>query len=206
MRHLMIVALALWTSTVLAQEIYQLETTNLLARLSYASTLAPNHSIRKICISVSQDGSYQMFSWIDDAKGPRGSQGRMSKDQLQELKALLSAPAFRSLSGNHAGMIRDHAETFMAEISPVEFPAAFQPEGTTPSGPLRGKAIIPRWLQWLNGDGENPFPAPITNVIDWMRTFKPRNARALDYPDRSNVCPAVGFSLIQPSVATNQRP
>lgn len=206
MQRLLLVALAFCTSTVWAQETYQLETPGLLARLSYGSTLMPSQSIRKICLSVSQDGTYRMFSWIDDVKGPRGSQGKMGKDQLQKLKALLSAPAFRSVSGNHAGMIRDYAETFMAELSPVEFPAAFQPEGTTPSGPLGGKAVVPRWVQWLNPDGESPFPAPMAKVIDWMKIFEPKDAKPLEHPDRSNVCPSVGFSLIQPSVATNQRP
>lgn len=205
MRHLLLIALALWTGPLWAQELYQLESPDVLARLSYGSTLVPGQSIRKICISVSQDGTYRMFSWIDDVKGPSGSQGKMSKDQLQELKELVFAPAFRSLSGNHAGMIRDYAENFMAEISPVESPATFQPEGT-PSGPRPSKPVVPRWLQWLNGDGESPFPAPMAKVIDWMKSFEPKNAKPLEHPDRSNVCPSVGFSLIQPSVATNQQP
>jgi hypothetical protein len=147
-----------------------------------------------------------MFSWIDDAKGPRGSQGKLNKDQLQKFRELLSAPAFRSLSGNHAGMILDHAEIFMGEISRVELPAAFQRDGPAPAGPPRNKPGPPRWLQWLNPDGGIPFPTPIANVIDWMKTMQPKDGKPLDQSETSNICPSVGLSLIQPSVATSQQP
>lgn len=206
MRHLLLLAVALWSTTVWAQEYYRLGDPRVLARLSYAGSLVPGQSIRKICISISQDGAYRMFSWIDDAKGPRGLQGEMNKDQLQKLRGLLIAPAFRSLTGNRAGMILDHAETFMAEISRIEVPAAFQPDGKASSVPPRSKLAPPRRLQWLNADGGSPFPAPMAKVIDWMKSFEPTNAKPLDESQISTICPSVGLSLIQPSVAISRQP
>jgi hypothetical protein len=131
----------------------------------------------------------------------------MADDQLLRLKKVLGAPGFRSLSSNDAGMIRSHAENFRAEVSRGELQPAFQFED--------GKSRVrpgflpapPRRLHWLNADDESPFPAPIAKVVDWMKNFKPKNAKPFDaWEFPQDVCPSIGFSLVQPSVAANGRP
>jgi hypothetical protein len=207
MRHypkLLLLVVALGTA-VWAQEPYHSDDPDWLARLSYKRSPIPGQDIRQICIAVSQEGNYRMLSLRDDSRGPTRSQGKMSKDQLLELKKLLIAPAFRSLPGNHGGVIRNYSENFMAEISRVELPVAFQLDEPKPSGPPRSKPGPPRWVQWLNPDDQSPFPASIAQIVDWLKNFKPQNASQLGDSDISNVCPSVGFSLVQPSVATNEQ-
>ncbi len=60
-----------------------------------------------------------------------------------------------------------------------------------------------RRLQWLNGDGENPFPAPISKVVEWMKHFEPKNAKEFEYAEFPDVCPSTGVRLVQPAVAEN---
>lgn len=182
--------------------------TDLLARFSYQqSPFQTAGFFHQMCISVSQDGSYRMVTSSKvGADGPILIKGKMSAHQLLTLKRLLIAPAFRSLSGNDAGMIRNHAESFRAEISRVEIRPAFQLLDNDSSQQPRAVPGPPRRLQWLNADDESPFPAPISDVIDWMKRLKPKNAQLFDYSDFADVCPSVGFSLVQPSVATNSQP
>ena len=205
MRHLLLVAVALWTGAVWAQESYHSPDPDLLVRLSYKSSLMASDSIRQICIEVSQQGDYRILSSMSEADGPSGLEGKMSQDQLQALKTLLAESAFRSLAGNHAGIIRNYAERFVAEVSRVDLPAAFQVGPETPSG-SPSKPGPPRWLQWLNADGENPFPAPMAKIIRWMKAFETKNPKQLEDPELANVCPSVGLSFVDPSMATNQRP
>lgn len=181
---------------------------DLLARLSYQqSPFQSDVASHKMCISVFQDGNYRMVSSSrGGADGPILLKGKMSSNQLRALKRLLTAPAFRSLSGNDAGMIRDHAERFMAEISRIEIQPVFQLEDNNSEKQLRSLPAPPRRLQWLNTDDKTPFPVAIANVIDWMKQLKPKNARMFDYSEFPEVCPSVGLSLVQPSVATNGHP
>ena len=77
--------------------------------------------------------------------------------------------------------VRQEAEIFMAEI-------------------LEQQA----WhLQWLNADGENPFPASVFNLIDWLQRFQPKDGKSFKYTEYPDVCPAGGLRLLQPSVAEN---
>jgi hypothetical protein len=57
----------------------------------------------------------------------------------------------------------------------------------------------------LNADGENPFPAAIEAVVDWLKRFEPKDVKPFEYTEFQDVCPSVGLSLVQPSVATNSR-
>jgi len=199
---LMLAAFLPVTAIVWAQAPYRALEPDLLVRLSYERWPG-----RQICISVSQDGDYHIISPSNHTVDPIRLKGKMVDDQLSRLKKLLAAPAFRSLSSNHAGMIRDHAENFRAEVSAVELKVALQSEDNKSSVLPDSLPAPPRRLHWLNADDESPFPAPIAKLVDWMEGFKPKNAKPFD--DRElpkSVCPSVGFSLVQPSVAVNGHP
>jgi hypothetical protein len=114
----------------------------------------------------------------------------MSQEQIQQLKALLQADDFRSLSGSHGGLIRRDAETFGAEI---------------PIANSQNKDATQR-LQWLNGDGENPFPNSMAKVVDWLKHFEPTDGKSFVLTDYPDVCPSGGLRLLQPTVAANQNP
>jgi hypothetical protein len=173
---------------------------DLLVRLSYERWPG-----QQICISVSPDGGYHIISPSKTAVGPVRLKGKMADDQLLRLKKMLAAPAFRSLSSNHAGMIRNHAENFRAEVSQVELQPAFQFEGNKSA--VHPRSLPARRLHWLNADDESPFPAPIAKLVDWMENFKPKNAKPFDYSEfPEDVCPSVGLSLVQPSVAAKGPP
>jgi len=59
-------------------------------------------------------------------------------------------------------------------------------------------------LQWLNADDESPFPATIEKLVSWMKSFQPKDAREFTYAEFPNVCPSIGLSFVEPSIATNQ--
>ena len=101
---------------------------DLLVRLSYERWPG-----QQACISVSHDGDYRILSPSKTSGDRLRLKGKMADDQLLRLKKMLGAPAFRSLSSNHAGMIRDHAENFRAEVSRVELQPAFQFAGNKSS-------------------------------------------------------------------------
>jgi hypothetical protein len=91
-----------------------------------------------ICIAVAEGGDYRVVM------NSQHLQGKMPDDKLQQLKTLLSSPDFRSLSGDHGGLLRQKAETFAAEITQ----------------PNTAGVVRTQHLQWLNPDDNNPFPAP----------------------------------------------
>ncbi|HEV2245857.1 MAG TPA: hypothetical protein VGW37_04310 [Terriglobia bacterium] len=170
-----------------AQEIYRLHDPDTLARLSY------NTFTTQICLAVALDGSYRMVrSTPDTYDGPQRLQGKLSKKELRQLETRLTAPGFRSLSSNHAGLIRQDAEDFAAEVSIA--------------GNNGEVADRTQRLQWLNADDKSPFPATIEKLVSWLISFQPKDARSFTYAEFPNVCPSIGLSLIQPSVAANQHP
>ena len=170
---------------------------DLLVRLSYERWPG-----QQTCISVFQDGDYRIITPSNTTGDRLRLKGKMADDQLLRLKKMLAAPGFRSLSSNAAGMIRDHAENFRAEVSRVE-----PSEGDKTQVHPRSLPPPPRRLHWLNADDESPFPAPIAKLVDWMENFKAKNAKPFDDREfREDVCPSVGLSLVQPSVAANGRP
>jgi len=208
MRHGSLLFLALIVGTVAqAQEPFWPPETDMLARFSYQSSPVQTNGPRQICMSVSQDGDYRMVSSAKTGvDGPILWEGKMSQGQLLTLKRLLTTPAFRSLSGNDAGIIRNHAESFVAEISRVEIRATFQLEGENASVRPRSLPGPPRRLQWLNADDEHPFPRPLAKIVDWMTNFQPKHAKPLDYSEFTRVCPSVGLKFVQPSIASNGHP
>ena len=169
----------------------------LLVRLSYNVS---NSLLDGVCLSVSRDGAFRIVRSTTYGQ-MQHLEGKMPEKDLQQLKALLEAPDFRALSGNHSGLILQQSESFGAEI-PFEQPKP----GALSVAP--GISIEPdleqaRRLQWLNGDGENPFPAPISKVVEWMKHFEPKNAKEFEYAEFPDVCPSTGVRLVQPAVAEN---
>ncbi|MFZ0805109.1 MAG: hypothetical protein WAN03_02950 [Candidatus Sulfotelmatobacter sp.] len=136
--------------------------------------------MRHVCVAVSRDGEYRIVRSLDNGQTQR-LQGKMPKEDLRQLTKLLGAADFRNLSGDGGGLIRQEAEIFMVEI--------LEPEA---------------WhLQWLNADGENPFPASVFKLIDWLQRFQPKDGKSFEYAEYPDVCPAGGLRLLQPSVAEN---
>jgi len=170
----------------------------LLARLSYErSGVVQADGVRHVCVAVTRDGEYRIVR-----TGPLGLtdrlHGKMPKEQLQQLTKLLASPEFRAVSGDHSGLIRQDAESFAAEIP----------------GPVRDHADGTRqwterdaWrLQWLNADGESPFPVSVAKVVDWLQQFQPKEGKSFLYAEFPDVCPSSGLRLLQPTVAGNQGP
>jgi hypothetical protein len=95
-------------------------------------------------------------------------------------------------------LIRQDAESFAAEIPGA---ARDHADGT--------RQWIERdaWrLQWLNADGESPFPVSVAKVVDWLQQFQPKDGKSFLYAEFPDVCPSSGLRLLQPTVAGNHGP
>lgn len=187
-------AIAVLISTgVSAQEVYHSQDSNLFARFSYdTSAIVADDGPRHICVAVSRDGEYRIertlvpMSGLTSGDGPERLQGKLTREQLDQLKALLDSDQFRAASSNHGGLIRQESESFGAEIQRAE------------DGAQR--------LRWLNADGENPFPVSVAKVVDWLKHFDAKNATPFTYAEYPDVCPPGGLRRIQPSMAKNGQP
>lgn len=180
---ILVAALLGMSASLSAQEIYRLHDPDL-ARLSYSTFTT------QICVAVAADGSYRMVRSTESTYGSQRMQGKLSRKEFRQLENRLSARGFRSLGSNHAGLIRQNAENFAAEVS---IP-----------GNNGEAADRTRRLQWLNADDESPFPVAIQKLVWWMKSFEPKDAHSFSYEEFPDVCPSIGLSLIQPSVAANQ--
>jgi hypothetical protein len=196
-KALLAAGILLVTSCSIAQERYRPRDPDLRARLSYdISAVVGPGDVRHVCVAVSQDGGYR----IERTTGVGQSQrlhGKMPKEEFRQLSKLLEAAEFRSLSGNHGGLIRQESERFAAEIS---FGDRSRDDGARS---LENEA----WrLQWLNADGESPFPAAVSTLVDWLKRFQPKDGKSFEYAEYPDVCPAGGLRLLQPAVAENSHP
>jgi hypothetical protein len=155
------------------------------ARLSYSTSAAvAGERARLLCLAVTREGGYR-FLQLPSSGSTLALQGKLSDDQLQQLKNLLSDSEFRRLKGSGGGIILQDSESFGAEISRED-------------GAQR--------LQWLNPDDRRPFPDSATKLIQWMQNFKPADSQPLLRAEFSGVCPTVGLQLVQPTVAANTQP
>lgn len=168
-----------------SQEAAHPQNADLLARLAYnrSGAVARADESRDICLSVSQNGSYRVLLFPRPQE-PVRLKGKMSPEQLQQLKTLLWIDDFRALSGNHGGLIRQESRNFRAEVS-------------RESGTQR--------VQWLTSDGGS-FPEAIEKVADWLDHFKPSEGKAFEPAEFPDVCPSVGLSLVQPTLAESSLP
>jgi hypothetical protein len=182
-----------------AQERYHSVDPDLLARLSYDnSAIVRGDEVRQVCVAVSRDGDYRIVRSLTTGEAQR-LQGKLPQEQFEQLKKLLGSDKFRALSGNHGGLIRQASESFGAEI-PV-------PPRKLARGFDIGSAVPPaQRFQWVNADGESPFPGPAAKVVDWLKHFEPKDGKSFVYADYPDVCPSGGLRLLQPSVAANDHP
>jgi hypothetical protein len=114
--------------------------------------------------------------------------GKLPDEQLGQLKKLISDSDFRLLSGSHGGLVRKEAESFGAEI--FRNP---RPNGT-------------QHVQWLNPDGQGPFPGPVVQVVAWLKRLDPKDGKPFVYAEFPQVCPSMGLRLLQPLTAENSHP
>jgi hypothetical protein len=184
---------------VCAQEVNRPNDSDLLTRLSYSNSgVVQSTEVRHVCVAVTRDGDYRIVR-TDYLGSTQRLHGKMPKEQLQRLTELLGAAEFRSLSGYHGGLIRQEAESFSAEIPG---PMRARADGT-PQNPMERDV----WrLDWLNADGESPFPGSLAKVVSWLRDFQPKGEKSFSRAEFQDVCPSRGFRLLQPTVAENEHP
>jgi len=198
-KTLLIAAILLVASVSIAQEATPSADAALRARFSYDNSgFAQPGSVMHVCFAVSKDGDYRIVRSLDDGQTQR-LHGNMPKEDFRQLTNLLEAADFRDLSGNGGGLVRQEAETFAAEIAV--------------SGRWHDDGHGTKWLEpeswrlrWLNADGEEPFPSPVANVVDWLKRFEPKNAKRFENTEFPDVCPSGGLRLVQPSISENLRP
>jgi len=197
-RVLLTLSFLLISFGVWGQKAAQSEKSDLLARLSYeTSVVTQRDGLRQVCLAVSRDREYRIVRLENDGQTQR-LHGTLTKEQFEQLTKLLDSPKFRTLSGNHGGLIRQEAESFAAEIPSVDRGRADRTREWLESEARR--------LQWLNADGESPFPDSVAKIVDWLQQFEPKNGKEFEYTEFPNVCPSGGLRLVQPAVADNQRP
>jgi hypothetical protein len=189
-KSLLIAAVLLFSGALWAQEAHHFRDPDLLARLSYdSSPVVQREGVRHICVAVGRDGDYRIVRSLNGGQTQR-LQGKIPQEQFQQLKTLLGSVEFRVLSGNHGGLILQESESFAAEIP---MPGWQREDGT-------------QRLQWLNADGESPFPNSVAKVVDWLKHFEPTGGKLFVYAEYPDVCPSGGLRLLQPSVTDNLHP
>jgi|ERR1700733_14967037 len=197
-KTLITAAILLVAPNSIAQERYHPPDPNLMARLSYENSgVVRPGEVRHVCVAVSRDGDYRIVRTLDNGQ-TRRLHGKMLKEEFHQLTRLLGASDFRNLSGDHVGVVRQEAESFAAEI---------------PLGDRWREDGGRKWLeheawhlQWLNADGESPFPTSVSKLVDWLQRFQPKGAKSFEYAEYPDVCPAGGLRLLQPTLAENSRP
>jgi hypothetical protein len=150
-----------------------------------------------VCFAVYKDGGYRIVRSLNDGPTQR-LHGNVPREEFRQLSNLLEAPEFRNLSGSGGGLVRQEAATFAAEIA---LAGRWHDDG------YGTKWLEPEsWrLQWLNADGETPFPSPVAKVIGWLKQFEPKNAKRFENTEFPDACPSSGIRLVQPSLSENLR-
>lgn len=197
---ILIAALLGVSASLPAQDVGPWPDSDVLARLSYDASMA------RICVEITLDGAYRMErsgESVRSVQSPQsndlelldGSQrleGKLSQKEFRQLQSLIDSQDFRTLGNNHAGLIRQNAENFAAEI-PIP----------SRKGPADDRTLK---LQWLKADENSPFPATVEKLVSWMRNLEAKNAPSFASGEFPDVCPRGGITLIQPSMADNRHP
>ena len=185
--RLLSLAAILFVSSNLYAQVYHSDNLSLLARLAYNnSAMTQPDTAAHICIAVFSDGGYRILRTVDGKT--KYLQGKLASEKLEQLKNLLVSPQLRDTSENHGGLIRKEAESFGAEIS--------MPGRQSEKGDRTFR------LQWVNGDGDNPFPAAMAKVVNWLQDFEPTGGHEFDPDEFPNVCPSVGLRMLHPLTAS----
>ena len=199
----LVVSLCVW-----GQEPAKSKEADLLARLSYkSSAVVQRDGISQVCVAISRDGEYRMIRLTNNRPVER-VHGTLSKEQFDKVNKLLESPKFRTLSGNHGGLIRQDAESFAAELPVASKPQPDEPAGKDHKFQIISPEEVPqaRRIQWLNPDGEDPFPDSVEKIVTWMQSFQPKNGKEFEYAEFPDVCPSGGLRPVQPTMAENGRP
>ena len=170
----------------------------ILARLAYDTTaVTSRENVRHVCLSITNEGEYRIIR--STLYTPtQYLHGRMSKDQFQDLKNLLSSKEFRSQRGN-IGLIRQESESFGAEMPVHLSEIKKRADGTYALPPSEA------WrLEWINADETAPFPESVGKVVNWLQNFQPNDAKEFSYAEFPDVCPFGVLRLLQPSIADNR--
>lgn len=197
---ILMAALLGMSASLSAQAVRPWQEADILARLSY------NASQAQICVAVTLDGAYRIERSVESVRsvrstqsiepdlldGPQHLEGKLSQREFRELEALLDSHDLRSLGNNHAGLIRQNAENFSAEI-PIP----------SRQGPVYDRTLK---LQWLKADEDSPFPASVEKLVSWIKNLQAKNGHSFTPGEFPNVCPLGGIILVQPSIADNQHP
>jgi hypothetical protein len=154
----------------------------LLARVSY------NSESSRICFAVYKNGEFFRSSrdgltLLDPnaLDGPRILQGKLSEEQLHQLKTLLEEIDFRPQA--RSGLVLNGADWFAAEI--------VQDHKT-------------RHYKWVNADDQDPFPHSISELVGWLQNFKAQDARLVASRgglSSLRICPQMNIRQVQPVIA-----
>src|SRR4051812_32310348 len=133
------------------------KTDEVLARLSYSSSHLVDWRYQEgspdVCFALYRDGSFRLRRSTE--AGIKRVQGRISPEESKRIGIML-----RSLSPEEGstGIVRNSAETFMAEVFRNGESARYT---------------------WFNPDRTHPFTDSIESVVDWLANFQPDKANPL---------------------------
>jgi len=129
-----VAAVVLISAGVRAQEAYHSHDADLFARLAYdtSAIVSDDAAARHICVAVSRDGGYRIERTL--ITGTERLQGKLTKEQREQLKTLLDSEKFRAVTSNHGGLIRQDSESFAAEMGAHWKMGHRTRSGTKPSG------------------------------------------------------------------------
>ena len=170
--------------------------TSLLVRMSFASTWEEQDGFGnspQICFSVDRTGHYQMrrltklrrsikkdnAEIIEETLIPELIRGTLPPNELAKLEKLLEDPEFLRLSGPVPNLLREGAETLVAEV-PRE------------NGVQRVVAS--------DADRANPLPRSASEIVNWLKHFKAENAEPLDVSTQ-DICPSRAVQPVRPTNA-----
>src|SRR5205823_6621674 len=101
---LLMTALLLMSVGLSAQEVFHSHDPDLFARLSYDSSPAvQKDEVRHLCVAISLNGDYRLVRSLTPERTQR-LHGKMSEQQFEQLKALLSSSDFRDIVGSRGGL------------------------------------------------------------------------------------------------------
>jgi hypothetical protein len=152
--------------TIVNQQRQKAVETKALTRLAYRDNNVVQFGVGvgrgRVCFAFSPEGGFRLWrsATTEHAMVAAGTLQKSEMEQLQEL--IHKAGPARS-----SGIVRGMTRTLMLEV---------------PNG-----RHVERH-SWVS-DQENPFPDPVTDVVEWLQNFKPEKTKLLR-SRKSDVCPA----------------
>jgi hypothetical protein len=201
-KRFFVVASTLLASTFALGQLQHNSGKSLLVRMSFTSTWVNDIGDRdfpQICLSVDEDGHYEMRRLTmkiksEPAEGnlqtkllpetPRTEllQGTLPPSEVVALRKLLGNREFMKLTASAPRILRNGGETFVAEVP-------------------RDNGV--RRVVLSDADRENPFPRSANKIVNWLQHFKAEGAEPLDV-SAQDICPTGTLQQIDPAVASTQ--